>query len=112
MENKVGREIPPALLTAGRRPFQGSEAPAVFLQKVGPKVEMAPAQHESKVVESLREAICRVGLKDGATISFHHHFRDGDYIVNMVMDEIAAMGIRDITIAASSLGSAHDPVAE
>ena len=112
MKNKVGREIPPALLTAGRRSFQGPEASAVFLQKVGPKVEIAPAQHESKVVESLREAICRVGLKDGATISFHHHFRDGDYIVNMVMDEIAAMGIRNITIAASSLGTAHDPVAE
>jgi citrate lyase subunit alpha/citrate CoA-transferase len=48
---------------------------------------------------------------DGMTVSFHHHFRDGDYIVNMVMKEIEALGIRDITIAASSLGDAHDPVA-
>ena len=30
----------------------------------------------SKVV-SLEEAIRRSGLKDGQTISFHHHFRGG-----------------------------------
>ena len=31
-------------------------------------------------------------------------------MVNMVMKEIAELGLKDITIAASSLGSAHDPV--
>ena len=46
------------------------------------------------------------------TVSFHHHFRDGDYIVNNVMKEVEALEIRDITIAASSLGSAHDPIAK
>lgn len=30
----------------------------------------------------------------------------------MVMKEVAAMGIRDITICASSLGAAHNPVAD
>ena len=34
------------------------------------------------------------------------------YIVNDVMKEVEALGIRDITIAASSLGSAHDPIAK
>ncbi len=38
--------------------------------------------------------------------------RDGDYIVNMVMEQVAAMGVKDITICASSLGAAHDPVAK
>ena len=42
------------------------------------------------------------GLKDGMTVSFHHHFRDGDFVVNMVMQEIVALGLKDITIAASS----------
>ena len=47
-------------------------------------------QHDSKkVLPDLEEAIRRVGLKDGMTISFHHHFRNGDYVVNMVMDVIA-----------------------
>ena len=42
---------------------------------------------------------------------FHHHFRDGDYIINMVMEEVEKMGIKDITICASSMGVAHDPIA-
>jgi citrate lyase subunit alpha/citrate CoA-transferase len=43
---------------------------------------------ESKVVSSLREAIRLSGLKDGMCVSFHHHLRNGDYVVNMVMEQI------------------------
>ena len=28
------------------------------------------------------------------TISFHHHFREGDYVMNLVLAEIAAMGLK------------------
>ncbi len=65
-----------------------------------------------KILPSLREAIARTGLRDGMTISFHHHFRNGDYIVNMVLDEIASMGIKNLTVAASSLSSCHAPMIE
>lgn len=67
---------------------------------------------ESKLVGSLREAIEKTGLKDGMTISFHHHFREGDYVLNMVMDEIAAMGIKDLSIAPSSIANVHAPLIE
>lgn len=68
-------------------------------------------QHDSKkVLPSLEEAIRRVGLKDGMTISFHHHFRNGDYVINMVMDVIAKMGIKGLTVAASSLTDCHWPL--
>ena len=40
----------------------------------------------SKVVSSIQEAIQLAGLKDGMTISFHHHLRNGDYVLNMVME--------------------------
>ena len=46
-----------------------------------------------KVVKTLREAIALCGLEDGMTVSFHHHLRNGDYVLNMAMDEIAAMGV-------------------
>ena len=65
--------------------------------------------HRKKVLGSIREAIEKTGLKDGMTVSFHHHFRNGDYIVNMVMEEIAKMGIKNLTVAASSLASCHAP---
>ncbi len=64
----------------------------------------------SKVVPSLEEAIRLSGLKDGMTISFHHHFRNGDYVVNMVMETIARMGIKHLTLAASSLIDIHKPL--
>lgn len=64
----------------------------------------------TKVVSSLREAIERAGLKDGMTVSFHHHLRNGDYVLNMVMQEIAGMGIGDLTVNASSLFDVHLPL--
>ncbi len=113
MLNKVKRDIPDELLTGGREVFQGANAKSgQEYQKVGPKVRSYERPQESKIVASIREAIVNCGLADGMTISFHHHFRDGDYIVNLVMEEIVKLGIRDITIAASSMGTAHDPVAD
>ena len=64
----------------------------------------------NKIVPSLEEAIRLSGLKDGMTISFHHHFRNGDYIVNMVVDKLAEMGFKDLTLAASSLSDCHAPL--
>ena len=66
--------------------------------------------HSKKVLPDLEEAIRRVGLTDGMTISFHHHFRNGDYVVNMVMDVIAKMGFKNLTLAASSLTDCHWPL--
>ena len=69
-------------------------------------------KNSKKVLPSIEEAIKRSGLKDGMTISFHHHFRNGDYIVNMVIDEIARMGFKNLTLAASSLTDCHWPLIE
>ena len=113
MKNAIGRDIPDALLTNGRGVYRSNnDQDGREYVKSGPKVRAYVKPQESKIVESIREAIIRCGLKDGMTVSFHHHFRDGDYIVNNVMKEVEALGIRDITIAASSLGSAHDPIAK
>ena len=57
---------------------------------------------DTKLLGSIREAIEKTGLKDGMTISFHHHFREGDFVINMVMDEIAKMGDRKSTRLNSS----------
>lgn len=64
----------------------------------------------SKLVKSLREAIVLSGLRDGMTVSFHHHLRNGDFVLNMVMEQIAEMGIRDLTVNASSLFDVHIPL--
>ena len=64
----------------------------------------------SKLVSSIKEAITQMGLRDGMTISFHHHLRNGDFVLNMVMDAIAEMGIRDLTVNASSIFDVHEPL--
>ena len=66
----------------------------------------------SKLIESIEKAIELSNLKDGMCISFHHHLRNGDYVLNMVMDVIAKMGIKNLTINASSLQDCHFPLVE
>ena len=65
----------------------------------------------SKLV-TLEEAIVRSGLRDGMTISFHHHFRGGDKVVNLVVEKLAQMGFKDLHLAASSLSDVHAPLVE
>ena len=67
-------------------------------------------KHPSKIVASLEEAIKLSGLKSGMTISFHHHFREGDYIINIVIDTLAKMGFKDLVLAPSSLTDCHSPL--
>ena len=64
----------------------------------------------SKLVNSIREAVALSGLKDGMTVSFHHHLRNGDFVLNMVMEEIANAGIKDLTVNARSLFDVHRPL--
>ncbi|MBQ3252894.1 MAG: citrate lyase subunit alpha [Oscillospiraceae bacterium] len=64
----------------------------------------------NKMVKSIREAIQLAGLKDGMTVSFHHHLRNGDFVLNMVMNEIAELGCKDIFVNASSLFDVHMPL--
>ncbi len=64
----------------------------------------------NKIVKTIREAIELSGLKDSMTISFHHHLRNGDHVLNMVMQEIANMGIKDLAVNASSLFDVHMPL--
>lgn len=64
----------------------------------------------SKLAKSIRDAIREVGLKSGMTVSFHHHMRNGDRVLVSVLNEIAALGIRDLTLNASSLFDTHAPI--
>ncbi len=66
----------------------------------------------SKLVNSLQEAVKLAELKDGMTISFHHHLRNGDFVLNMVMEEIAKQGVKDLNVNASSLFDVHMPLLE
>ena len=114
MKNAVGRDIPEELLVNGKEVYQGKNyMDGKYLQKAAPRTRRYEKPQESKIVETLADALRQCGAKDGMTFSFHHHLRNGDYVVNMVMKAaIEELGLKDLTIAATSLGEAHDPIAE
>ena len=112
MINAVGRDIPEQILKiTGKEVFQGNHyKDGVEFKKVGSNVKPIMNNTESKLADSIHDVLVKCGAHDGMTVSFHHHFRDGDKVVNMVMEEIHKMGLKDITICASSLGKAHAPL--
>lgn len=71
---------------------------------------LGPFDGNGKVIQSLEQAIVNAKLEDGMTISFHHHFREGDYVINKVMNQIAQLGIKNLTLIPSSLGKVHEPL--
>jgi citrate lyase subunit alpha/citrate CoA-transferase len=104
--NSLGRMIPETL--AGKRllPYcdpwslrPAGERAGRALRRVNPGGK--------KLLANLDEAIAAAGLKDGMTISTHHALRNGDYLLNRVMQTIDSLGIRDIKIASSSIHPVH-----
>ena len=65
---------------------------------------------ETKIIKSIPEAIKATGLKSGMTISFHHHLRNGDYLMNMVLDECAKQKIKNLRLCASAVFECHEPL--
>lgn len=111
MINAVGRKIPEEILKDGMEPFQGQYYRDNYTyKKASPIVHASIKKGKNKVLESVKESLEKCEIKNGMCISFHHHFRNGDHIVNIVMDAIHEMGIKDIYICASSLGAAQRPI--
>jgi len=56
-----------------------------------------------KFLKSMPEAFDELKISDGMTLSFHHHLRNGDYVQNMVSEEILKRDIKDLHYAPSSI---------
>ncbi|SET11481.1 citrate lyase subunit alpha / citrate CoA-transferase [Enterococcus malodoratus] len=106
--NQVNKEIPQEYAEKYQI-YAGELAHIDAYQEASRKI--APVRpRASKMVKDLREAIEKTGLQDGMTISFHHHFREGDFVMNRVMQEIADMGFKNISIAPNSIANVHAPL--
>jgi citrate lyase subunit alpha/citrate CoA-transferase len=44
-----------------------------------------------------------VSVQDGMTVSFHHHLRNGDQVMNQVLTAIGKRPVRELSVAASSV---------
>lgn len=110
--NAVKRDIPDIIegygSTAGRI-FAGAFARRPEGCRDGGRIRPA-APGGGKVLAGIKEAIAASGLESGMTVSFHHHLRNGDYVVNRVIDACAEMGIRDLTLFPTALFGVHKAI--
>lgn len=108
VKNSIGRDIPDNFADK-YGVYEGELAHINDYQEASRKIHPVKP-HDTKLLSSIHDAIVKTGLKDGMTISFHHHFREGDFVMNMVMAEIAKMGIKNLSIAPSSIANVHEPL--
>lgn len=111
--NGKGRAVPTDVPGWGK--FRAYKSPFALIEEEPLRTRGCPAMKaarpgEAKVTRSLKDAIQRSGLRDGMTVSFHHHLRNGDAVLPMVLETISEMGIKNLTLAPSSLTDAHDCV--
>jgi citrate lyase subunit alpha/citrate CoA-transferase len=92
------------------RPYGGQAIPKLVTRSSTLVRPVAPDQ--SKLLKDIDAALAASELKSGSTISFHHHLRNGDQVLNMVLAAAAKRNIKDLTVAASSLFPVHAPLVE
>ena len=90
MINAVGRDIPEEILEmTGKEVFQGNHYRDGYVyKKDGPYTKCVVNNTQSKLVANIHDVLVKCGIKDGMTLGFHHHFREGDcegYILNLLL---------------------------
>ena len=111
VENAVGRLVPTEIDGQKRRPFMGAHADKGGGRMAGAPIRAA-SDYNNKLLSSIDEAIDACEIKDGMTVSFHHHLRNGDYLVNLVMEKLDQRGLKDICLAPSALFPCHEPLVD
>ncbi|MGI6091521.1 MAG: citrate lyase subunit alpha [Veillonellaceae bacterium] len=110
MRNAINREIPEQIEGYGKVvPFAGAFNTPPNMERRAPKVKMVRPR-QSKLLNSLEQAFKAIPVVDGMTLSFHHHFRNGDKVVNMVLATAAQLGIKNLKVALSSVFPVHKPL--
>jgi citrate lyase subunit alpha/citrate CoA-transferase len=110
MKNAIGRELPDYIEGYGPvKPYSGLDVQKGEITWVPSKVVPA-APGKTKLLGSIEEAILACGLSDGMTISFHHCLRNGDAVLNMVLDKAARLGLKNLKVAATAIFPVHAPL--
>lgn len=91
------------------QPYEGRTRIPPSVQRWLPPRLTASARSGKRLAD-LDAAFDACGIADGATLSFHHHLRNGDQVLNQVLDVAARRGLRGLTVAASSLFPVHAPL--
>lgn len=97
MKNSLNRFVPEGFI-----PFKESNDYKNNLSKYT-KVSKKETSSSYKELKSISDMFDYFNISDGASLSFHHHLRNGDAVLNLVCKEIKKRNLKNIHIAASSI---------
>ena len=95
MKNSLGRNV-----LEGYRPYKSSDD-----YKNHQRVLANQKSINNKIVflDSISKVFDELNIKEKMTLSFHHHLRNGDFVMNMVSEEVLKRDIKDLHYAPSSI---------
>ena len=110
VKNAAGREVINLLNGEKATPYMGLGKYKAEGKKHAPDIASCSdyPSDGNKLVQDLRSALEGCGLQDGMTISTHHHFRDGDFLANMVFDIAKEMGVKGLRWFPSASFPCHE----
>ena len=107
--NAAGRRVPTRLDGRTWRPFAGIGRTPGEGRRHAARVRPGN-QARSKLVPSIREALEGFGARDGWTLGFHHHLRNGEGVILPTLDAARELGLRDLRLAQVALFPTHERV--
>ena len=80
MKNSLGRYV-----LEGYKPYKSSNE-----YKNSQRILANQKQTNNKIIflDSISQAFEMLQIKENMTLSFHHHLRNGDYVMNKVSEEV------------------------
>ena len=101
MINSLNRFVPDSL-----RPYQG------IVQGKRKLIDEVISKNKEKRVESISLIFDLIPIQSGMTLSFHHHLRNGDDVLNMVLAEIKKRNLKNMILAPSAIFPVHAPMVD
>jgi citrate lyase subunit alpha / citrate CoA-transferase len=110
--NAIGRKVPLVVNGKLQTPFAGIGVHRPSGNKAGAPIRTNADYplNGDKRVATLEEALIKCGLRDGMTVSTHHHLREGDLVAMEMLNIAALLGARDLTWFPSASFACHSPV--
>jgi citrate lyase subunit alpha/citrate CoA-transferase len=110
VKNAAGRLVPVEINGEKQIPFMGVGKFIPDGKKYAPQIPSNAnyPNDGNKLVADMREALIKSGLKDGMTISTHHHLRNGDFIANAVFDIAHELGVKGLRWFPSASFPCHE----
>ena len=113
-KNAVGRMIPTEINGKPVIPFQGVGKYKPTGRKFAPEISTCADYpiNGNKLLPNLKEALIKAEIKDGMTISTHHHFRNGDLLAVKIFRIAQELGIKDLVWYPSASFPCQEPIIE